>query len=136
MRFGGRAWAAWAFAMIANPGAYAQQATTDTQHKFLEQALPRAAASYGGAQITAYSGKGCNSTLTFGNVTLAVDWTKITDTAWVVGGGNNLELTGRFETATIEKRSVKVESSDLAMRIVSAASSLTKACDPLRASGF
>ena len=120
---------------VASP-AIAQSATTEAQHRFLAEALPRAEASYGGALITDYGGKDCQSTLTFGNAKLSVDWTKITDTAWVVGGGNTLELTGRFDSNAIEKRSVKIVSNDLAMRIATAAGSLRKACDPLKASGF
>lgn len=128
-----------ALVVLASPVATAQTESTQAAHKFLEQALPRGEASYSGTKITEYGGKGCESIIAFGNSTLAIDWSQITDVKLFVTleGGTKLNLTGRFEgSKAIQTRDVMIKSDDLSSRVGSAADSLRKACDPLKASGF
>lgn len=123
----------------AAPNVVAQEKETEDAHNFLQQALPRGGASYGGTSISEYHGEGCSSVLSFGDTKLSVDWTQVTDVSWklVLGGGHDLKLVGRYDGGTsIETRKIAIESSDLASRAVAAAASLRRSCDPLKASGF
>jgi hypothetical protein len=107
---------------------------TEGAHRFMAQALPRAEATFGGEDFVSYEGAKCRSIIRFTSRELVVDWTEVTDTGW----NSALLLTGRFAIAPggISQQKIDLKSTDLAMRLSTAARTLQGRCDPTKSAGF